>query len=407
MFSNKLAISAIVALVIILASSLTHAWWGTGHLTVGAIAKMNLDQFTIDVINAHFDYLSKFGSFPSVPEMIQACSFPDDIKPFKVSWMDSFHFTNYRYKMPGDFSWPTDVCPLSSANLISTYPQFVKAAMDVENEQSRPWVTSFALGYILHLAGDSAQPLHSAELYNASYPNGDQGGNLIHVTCPGKCVGAVTNLHSVWDSLCCTECSTVSRPYNASYMESSILSRARRINATYNNIPYEDGLTLDPVVWSQEAYLLAIQHAYPGVANNSVISSDYINQCIPVAERQMCLAGMRLATQLRTIVNTWYPLGAANRTVPDFTKMFAKYYPEQSNNKMSGGDIAGVFIGGMITSLVLYFIVLYLYRKSGSQNSNGEGRAVLNRGHTQQDYGITSSPSSTPNVNYDSRQQKF
>jgi hypothetical protein len=412
MFS-KLAFSVIFTLLSIIACSITDAWWGTGHLTVGAIAKMNLDQFTIDVVEAHFDYLAKFGSFPSMAfegrgSMIQGASFPDDIKRFKVDWLDIFHFTNYPYKVPSTFSYPTEVCGRSPDDLINTFPEFVKAASIPENERNFPWVTSFAFAYIEHLMGDMHQPLHSAELYNQSYPTGDQGGNLIQVTCPGECVGAVTNLHSVWDSLLCTECSTVSRPFNASYMESAILSRARRINATFNNEPYELGTIIDPITISQEAFNLAVQYAYPGVVNNSVINQTYKDRGIPVAERQMLLAGMRLAYQLRIIVNTLYPVGAANRTVPDFTKMFAGYYPQQPQN-FSSGDIAGIFIGGMIVGILLWFLGVFLYRKSNG-GTTSENKFLQRH---PQDYGLASNPNltastnATPEVNHASRGQKF
>jgi len=51
--------------------------------------------------------------------------------------------------------------------------------------------------YLVHLAGDIHQPLHSVSLYNRTYPKGDAGGNLLKLKILN---GTVQNFHSFWDS---------------------------------------------------------------------------------------------------------------------------------------------------------------------------------------------------------------
>lgn len=52
--------------------------------------------------------------------------------------------------------------------------------------------------YLLHVAGDIHQPLHSVGLFNETFPNGDLGGNRIKITLLNSTSNF--NFHSFWDS---------------------------------------------------------------------------------------------------------------------------------------------------------------------------------------------------------------
>lgn len=51
--------------------------------------------------------------------------------------------------------------------------------------------------YLVHLAGDIHQPLHSVALFNKTYQSGDQGGNKMNIILGN---GTSSNFHSFWDS---------------------------------------------------------------------------------------------------------------------------------------------------------------------------------------------------------------
>ena len=51
--------------------------------------------------------------------------------------------------------------------------------------------------YLIHLAGDIHQPLHSVALFNKSYPKGDMGGNREKIILLN---GTERVLHQFWDS---------------------------------------------------------------------------------------------------------------------------------------------------------------------------------------------------------------
>lgn len=52
--------------------------------------------------------------------------------------------------------------------------------------------------YVVHLAGDIHQPLHSVALFNLTYPKGDLGGNLLKITLKNGTNNS--NFHSYWDA---------------------------------------------------------------------------------------------------------------------------------------------------------------------------------------------------------------
>ena len=51
--------------------------------------------------------------------------------------------------------------------------------------------------YLVHVAGDIHQPLHSAALFNKTYKNGDQGGNYLKIKTLD---GNEQNFHAFWDA---------------------------------------------------------------------------------------------------------------------------------------------------------------------------------------------------------------
>jgi len=54
------------------------------------------------------------------------------------------------------------------------------------------------LRFMIHIVGDIHQPLHSIELFNKTYVNGDYGGNLEYITTYISKIK--TKLHMYFDS---------------------------------------------------------------------------------------------------------------------------------------------------------------------------------------------------------------
>jgi hypothetical protein len=58
----------------------------------------------------------------------------------------------------------------------------------VKNENN-PERKAIALAWLFHLLGDIHQPLHTAQLFAAEYPQGDRGGNEICVRVTAQVLG--------------------------------------------------------------------------------------------------------------------------------------------------------------------------------------------------------------------------
>jgi hypothetical protein len=61
---------------------------------------------------------------------------------------------------------------------------------------------------------------------------------------------------------------------------------------------------MDYEVWAQESFGLSKTVVYQGIKQGEMPSEEYVNKALPVALRQVALAGYRLAYQL---TNLWAP----------------------------------------------------------------------------------------------------
>lgn len=145
-----------------------------------------------------------------------------------------------------------------------------------------------ALKFLIHFVGDLHQPLHAVD-------NHDRGGNDVKVEPLRGTDGRATNLHAVWD----TGLINLSDETEA--------ARADRLLADVRSRPPAAGL--DVVKWAEESHALAEArvYAYPGFspagppANPIVLDESYRAQALLAIDRQMSIAGVRLAAILNGI----------------------------------------------------------------------------------------------------------
>ena len=112
----------------------------------------------------------------------------------------------------------------------------------------------------------------------------DKGGNDIKVTFFEN----NTNLRSLWDS--------------------GLIRRTKKGWTQYAtelaaNITLQERIlygTLDPVTWATESYHLARINAYD-VPKDGRLGQDYLDKNIPVIERRLSVAGVRLAALLNAV----------------------------------------------------------------------------------------------------------
>jgi hypothetical protein len=127
-----------------------------------------------------------------------------------------------------------------------------------------------ALQFLVHFIGDLHQPLHCTDDH-------DRGGNEIAVSF----LGSRENLHTVWDTSI----------INALLVRDPELARHLRETAQRMRPPKEGTIT----EWALESHAVADHLVYPGLPADRQISASYIETQHPILERQLILAGLRLA----------------------------------------------------------------------------------------------------------------
>jgi hypothetical protein len=148
------------------------------------------------------------------------------------------------------------------------------------------------LAWALHLVGDGHQPMHNSSRITPRDPEGDRGGNDFEL----RGIYPFNNLHAYWDGL--VSFASPWRPGDrdqAAYVEGI----AARIAARHPLSGLRGELRPGEFErWSREALRVAQRHAYRGVTRGQRPPPAYRERVGPAAERQIALAGYRLADLL-------------------------------------------------------------------------------------------------------------
>jgi hypothetical protein len=150
------------------------------------------------------------------------------------------------------------------------------------------------LCWLIHLAGDSHQPLHAASLYTENrFPRGDEGGNQLEAQHDWK-------LHAFWDSQVCTQGDF-----------GTLQALAVNVIKANAAVGQKAALSTDIEVWIDESHDLAKRFAYTDEVLQKVaaredhthlgpldLSPQYRTDAETLAERRAIEAGYRLAKLL-------------------------------------------------------------------------------------------------------------
>lgn len=162
-----------------------------------------------------------------------------------------------------------------------------------------------ALAWLIHLVGDSHQPLHSAAIFSAQYlPQGDLGGNRLLVTTPAA-RAVTTNLHAVWDGLFGSDAAA-----EPGLVKTVVAAHPRRTLQAELAVAAGSSLEWRIDRWLDESYRAADRTVYdasirtalltappPGTTTPSPVALDrgYMQAARTTAQRRVALAGYRLA----------------------------------------------------------------------------------------------------------------
>lgn len=256
-----------------------YPWGAAGHMIVAHVADDNLTA------QARTQVQDLLGS----QTMADVASWADDERS-RHREQSGWHYIDYEIKddalLPGSNKNGTVVDAITSFSKILTD----KSADKQERKK--------ALMYVIHFVGDMHQPLHCAD-------NFDKGGNDVKVNI----FGADENLHRTWDGTILNQVIRDEFPTTGT----SIKMFASIIEKRYAD---ESTTAVQGTIesWARESHKIAREICY-GYRKDDTLTSmvvtlgpDYYVAAKPVIQRQLAIAGYRLAKLLNEALSE--PTGA-------------------------------------------------------------------------------------------------
>jgi hypothetical protein len=305
---TRRALGALLLGAVALSANQASAWTRPGHMLTAAIAFDDLsahDHAALETIGALLDKHPDHGPFQVAAErstgderilrlMMQCARWPDDQR------QTPFDHPTWHYYATGTAGTgaPKPLPPEAAGSGQASEAlrlNFLEASDPLAPVADR----ALALCWVMHIAGDIHQPLHTSTLFSSAYPQGDAEGTRQYVRDPET--GTVVSLHWYWDD----RVNKSADPATIHALAGDLEKRIPRGSLAELNA----GSRFDFAHWAAESHALAVSRAYPatlktGMANDATapaVPDDYSRLVKDVSERRMTLAGYRLADLLRAI----------------------------------------------------------------------------------------------------------
>jgi hypothetical protein len=239
------------------------SWGVLGHRTVAKIAEGHLTA------NARLNVRYYLGD-QTMPEV---STYADEIRSHEeFRYTGPWHYIDL--PMGYDFEhFSTAVREMKEDNV---YKALLKCESDLRDPTRSKDEKAFALKFVIHLVGDLHQPMHVSRAE-------DKGGNTIKVSFEGQ----DANLHSLWDSRL-IEHQNLSFEQLAEKYDHATPEQIRKWQSD------------DLMKWLFESYQIS-SDLYADAARNPNFDEAYYQAHLPVIERRIEQAGIRLAGVLNTI----------------------------------------------------------------------------------------------------------
>ncbi len=258
--------AGLLALCLALAPLNQAASWGSaGHSVIAEIAQRRLHPGVLREIKTLLEGDASLSSIAGWPDQLVF------LRPDTVSW----HFVNIPYDATG--YEPERDCRTTPAGdcVIRAIERAHATLADTTAPKSE---RVEALAFLVHFVGDVHQPMHAAD-------RGDNGGNRTLVTFFERPM----SLHMVWD---------------VGLIEKRTFDWGEYVRHIEQNwLPGQDVEALgrgNPADWAWEAHVAAVEVAY-ALPEDLTLGDDYYRRSLPVVERQLAVAGLRLARMLNEI----------------------------------------------------------------------------------------------------------
>ena len=286
----------------LLLSAKAIAWDPAGHMLVDQIAWTQMKPAARARVEELAAKLENTYNQGQPYNFVTAGAWMDDMRSKKGYAWSKWHYMNLDWTADGAaFALPE---PPHVVWAIGESLKTLKAA------ETAPDKAAEALAMVMHLVGDVHQPMHATD-------RADRGGNgviIMGVPFTDLWPGTKPNLHAFWDKAFrfdnadgkiaeqwqCPH--TANRPKGA--LEGVIAEQAAKIMAKYPAASLTAGIAqMEPVAWARESHRLGCLSGYPSDFTPSdhhvvELTGDFAAKARAIAERQLALAGYRLAKLL-------------------------------------------------------------------------------------------------------------
>jgi hypothetical protein len=247
---------------VLLLPSTSWGWGHEGHQIIATVAEDRLDETTKVMIQ------SLLGN----NHLHSIASWADDVRrerPETKGW----HYVDI--PLGGKYDANRD-CALPDSCVVAKINEFSKVVTDKNATRDQ---RTEALKFIVHFVGDIHQPLHAVKEA--------RGGNGVHVRFLGddRCGRYECNLHGVWDTDMILRTGMNRQDY-AQHLEDLI--QTQKLASADTGTPEQ---------WAGAAW----------VPDGTNLDGQCYQREINVVDRQMALAGLRLATLLNQTIGKMTP----------------------------------------------------------------------------------------------------
>ncbi len=318
---RKFRWSAFAALMIVLSALPAFAWDDVGHKITAYIAWTRMSQQArnnvIRILREapeDSDLATFYMSSGPEPEAVRQREYFELV----ATWADIIRDRKFdtRYKKYHKATW----------HYADTFWKQVNGKVELlpaveDNGQALERLTAFekvirdpaapdkekaiAIAWLMHLAGDIHQPLHTSGRVTDLEPKGDQGANLFLLTPQGTPRADQLNLHWFWDSIVGRNFPLQGESCGRDYIEST----ANKMMKKYPFADFRGRLELGQYTqWETETFAFNNTDVYtPDLKRFEMPSAQYRKNAYRVAEQQLALAGYRLGETLNSIFGAAVP----------------------------------------------------------------------------------------------------
>lgn len=295
-----------------LALSQNNVCWNLfAHSVVARIAEIELSKTEIGAavlkkVYATLSPLTHF--FPETPNsLLEAAVTPDMLNFNFKGFLAQYHYmdTPELYKNDNPSFQLPNIAEISADYAMESAIGIIKDSFNQSIEDKhyikKGFVDSLMTRYLIHVTGDTHQPLHSTSLYSrilmkGKIENGDLGGNLIYINDAYKTNSK--NLHSFWDNGLGLFKTVDKFPYNEEDKQ-DIDKMAQDLIKEFPTTFYgSDVNQLNHKIWIDESHKLAVQIVYADIDLFPMIRPEYVLMGRQISKERVTLAGYRLTSLL-------------------------------------------------------------------------------------------------------------